>query len=380
MGGAILFALVGGLLFFWIMVRMRKRNQDQTHKQDQMRKRDQDQTCKQDTALLTGQPDVTYTSFSDSDERVIEFSYEQLAEITDNFSLSKEIGAGGFATVYYAEINKKRLAIKKMDISASKEFIAELQVLARVHHTNLVQLVGWCKVNALFLVYEFVENGTLKSHLESPEKGGTSLTWASRLQIAIDSARGLEYIHEYTVPSYVHRDIKPDNILLDNNLHAKVADFGLAKLGEITGTTKNAGTFGYMAPESFMWGVISPKVDVFAFGVVLMQLVSAKGPIIVTDKDDRVSLTSLFEDFMKDSTAKEKLSSLVDPTLKDIVLQDDNTLDSVWKVTQLACGCTDSDPDKRPDMRRVVSRLSSLLSPSQDRDFGVFNLQAGNGM
>lgn len=361
-GGVLLLALGLGLLSYWLMAR--KRRWKHLHEEKSTHPTDHYQV----------QP--VSSSFVDSGEKVMEFSYEQLAKCTDNFSISKKIGSGAFGTVYYAEMNTKKVAIKRMDVTESQQFKAEVEVLARVHHTNLVELVGWCTQNSLYLVYEYVENGTLRSHLEAPKKGAAPLTWASRVQIALDTARGLEYIHEYTVPSYIHRDIKPDNILLDNELHAKVADFGLAKLGEITGTVHNAGTHGYVAPEYVMGGILSPKVDVYAFGVVLMQLISAKNPIVFLDDNNRRSLPSLFEDFLREPSAKEKLGDFVDPTLKEVVLEDDDTGNSVWKMAKLSCECTNFNADDRPDMRNVVVRISSLAS-SQEWVLSAFNVQVG---
>ncbi|MCO5572786.1 hypothetical protein L7F22_026545 [Adiantum nelumboides] len=357
--GVIVLAVVLGLLLYW-----RKRSSGYSQEEEVKRLTDHYQV----------QP--VSSSFADSGERVMEFSYEQLARLTDNFDASKKIGSGGFGTVYFAEMNTKKLAIKNMDITETQQFKAEVQVLARVHHTNLVGLVGWCTEKCLCLVYEFVENGTLRSHLEDLHKGAAPLTWSSRVQIALDTARGLEYIHEYTVPSYIHRDIKPDNILLDNNLHAKVADFGLAKLSEITGTTRNAGTQGYLAPEYVMGGFLSPKVDVYAFGVVLMQLISAKRAIVFLDDNNRRSLPSLFEDYLKKPDAKEELGDFVDPTLKESVLEDDNTLNSVWKMAQLACECTSYEADMRPDMQNVVIRIATLAS-SQEWVLNAFELDTG---
>ncbi|PKI54364.1 hypothetical protein CRG98_025250 [Punica granatum] len=137
-----------------------------------------------------------------------------------------------------------------MDMQASREFLAELKVLTHVHHLNLVRLIGYCVEGSLFLVYEFIENGNLSEHLRGSNR--EPLPWSIRVQIALDSARGLEYIHEHTVPVYIHRDIKSANILIDRNFHGKVADFGLTKLTEVGSTslpTRLVGTFGYMPPE-----------------------------------------------------------------------------------------------------------------------------------
>lgn len=169
-----------------------------------------------------------------------------------------------------------------MGMQATQEFLAELKVLTHVHHLNLVRLIGYCVENCLFLVYEFIDNGNLSQHLQ--RTGYAPLSWATRVQIALDSARGLEYLHEHVVPVYVHRDIKSANILLDKDFRAKIADFGLAKLTEVGSmsqslSTRVAGTFGYMPPEA-RYGEVSPKVDVYAFGVVLYELLSAKQAIV----------------------------------------------------------------------------------------------------
>uniref|UniRef100_A0A7N2MBI8 Protein kinase domain-containing protein n=1 Tax=Quercus lobata TaxID=97700 RepID=A0A7N2MBI8_QUELO len=176
-------------------------------------------------------------------DKSVEFSYAELAKATDNFSMAQKIGEGGFGAVYYAELRGEKAAIKKMDMQASKEFLAELKVLTRVYHLNLVRLIGYCVEGSLFLVYEFIENGNLGQHLRG-SGNKHSLPWSARVQIALDSARGLEYIHEHTDPA---------NILIDKNFNAKVADFGLAKLTEVVGSisfpTRLVGTFGYISPE-----------------------------------------------------------------------------------------------------------------------------------
>ncbi|KAL5729234.1 LysM domain receptor-like kinase 3 [Ranunculus cassubicifolius] len=180
-----------------------------------------------------------------------------------------------------------------MDMQASKEFLAELKVLTHVHHLNLVRLIGYCVEGSLFLVYEFIEQGNLSEHLHG--SGMEPLPWPSRVQIALDSARGLEYIHEHTVPVYIHRDIKSANILIDKNYHGKVADFGLAKLTEVGSSlqTRLVGTFGYMPPEYAQYGDVSPKVDVYAFGVVLYELISAKEAIVKLDNVDTRGLVAM---------------------------------------------------------------------------------------
>ncbi|GKV40294.1 hypothetical protein SLEP1_g47959 [Rubroshorea leprosula] len=354
-------------------------------------------------------------------EKSVEFSYDELANATDEFSMANKIGQGGFGSVYYAEIRGEKAAIKKMEMQASKEFVAELKVLTHVHHLNLVfyfsyhtllhllepskekcdpssinfnywprnlyisgrgrtrieimeaievRLIGYCTEGSLFVVYEFVENGNLSHHLRS--SGGDPIPWPTRVQIALDSARGLEYIHEHTVPVYIHRDIKSANILLDKNFRAKVADFGLTKLSEYgnsTLQTRLVGTFGYMPPEYAQYGDVSSKVDVYAFGVVLYELISAKEAIVKISEDttETIGLVALFEHVLSQPNPKEDLRKLVDPKLGDNYI-----MDEVFKIANLARACTQENPQLRPSMRSVVVALATLSSSTEDWDIRSF--------
>ncbi|KAJ6390221.1 hypothetical protein OIU77_024442 [Salix suchowensis] len=271
---------------------------------------------------------------------------------------------------YSTESMAQKAAIKKMDMQASKEFFAELKVLTHVHHLNLLRLIGYCVEGSLFLVYEFIENGNLSEHLRGSEKD--PLPWSRRVQIALDSARGLEYIHEHTVPVYIHRDIKSANILIDKNFRGKVADFGLTKLTEVGGTslpTRLVGTFGYMPPEYAQYGDVSPKVDVYALGVVLYELISAKEAIVKTNGSSAESrgLVALFEEVLNQPDPKEDLRKVVDPRLGE-----DYPLDSVCKMAQLAKACTQENPQLRPSMRSIVVALMTLSSSTEDWDVGSF--------
>lgn len=275
-------------------------------------------------------------------DRSVEFSYEELATATNDFSIANKIGQGGFGAVYYAELRGEKVAIKKMDMEATREFLAELKVLTNVHHLNLVRLIGYCVEGSLFLVYEYVDNGHIGQHLRGT--GRDPLPWSKRVQIALDSARGLEYIHEHTVPVYIHRDIKTANILIDQNFHAKVADFGLTKLTEVGSSslqTRLVGTFGYMPPEYAQYGDVSPKVDVYAFGVVLYELISAKEAIVKPNGSltESKGLVALFEEVLNQPDPDEDLRKLVDPRLGD-----DYPLDSVKKMALLAKACTHENP------------------------------------
>ncbi|KMT06605.1 hypothetical protein BVRB_7g157730 [Beta vulgaris subsp. vulgaris] len=299
----------------------------------------------------------------------VEFSYQELAKATNNFNASCKIGAGGFGEVFFAELRGEKAAIKKMDMQASREFVAELNVLTRVHHLHLVRLLGYCMEDSLFVVYEYIDNGNLSQHLHST--GRDPLPWSTRVQIALDSAKGLEYIHEHTDPVYVHRDIKPANILINKNFQAKVADFGLTKLVEVGSTlpTRLVGTFGYMSPEYAQYGEVSPKLDVYAFGVVLFELISAKAAIV---RESRLAveskgLVTLFEEVLNQPDPNE-IGKLVDPRLGNTY-----PLESVHQVAELAKACTQENPQLRPSMRSVVVALMTLSSASENWDVDSFH-------
>ncbi|XP_076904284.1 lysM domain receptor-like kinase 3 [Bidens hawaiensis] len=303
-------------------------------------------------------------------DKSVEFSYEELSTATDDFNLANKIGQGGFGAVYYAELRGEKAAIKKMDMQASREFLAELKVLTHVHHLNLVRLIGYCVEGSLFLVYEYIENGNLSQHLHG--SGRDPLPWSTRVQIALDSARGLEYIHEHTVPVYIHRDIKSANILIDKNFHGKVADFGLTKLTEVGSNslpTRLVGTFGYMSPEYAQYGDVSPKVDVYAFGVVLYELISAKEAIVKANGSvaESKGLVALFEEVLSQPDPKDYLVKMIDPRLGE-----NYPLDSVRKMAQLAKACTHENPQLRPSMRSIVVALMTLSSSTEDWDVGSF--------
>uniref|UniRef100_A0A803MB98 Protein kinase domain-containing protein n=1 Tax=Chenopodium quinoa TaxID=63459 RepID=A0A803MB98_CHEQI len=270
----------------------------------------------------------------------VEYSYKELAKATENFNRSYVIGAGGFGEVYLGELRGE------------------------------VRLLGYCVEGSLFLVYEFIDNGNLSQHLRG--SGKDPLTWSTRVQIALDSARGLEYIHEHTNPVYIHRDIKSANILINKNFRAKVADFGLAKLAEFENSTlptRLVGTFGYMPPEYAQFGEVTPKVDVFAFGVVLYELISAK-PAIVRENNsvaESRGLVTLFEDVVNLPDSNE-ICKLIDPNLGD-----DYQLDSVRQVAELAKACTHEKPELRPSMKSVVVALMTLSSATENWDIDFFS-------
>ncbi|KAM0027007.1 putative protein kinase RLK-Pelle-LysM family [Helianthus debilis subsp. tardiflorus] len=214
-----------------------------------------------------------YTGLTGFDtERPLIYDFNEIAEATNNFDDTRKIGEGGYGSVYFGILGEKEVAIKKMRSNKSKEFLAELKVLCKIHHINVV------------------------SH--------QPLSWIARAQIALDAAKGIEYIHDHTKERYVHRDIKTSNILLDDRLRAKVADFGLAKLVGRTNdddfvATRLVGTPGYLPPESVKELHVTTKTDVFAFGVVLAELITGKRALTRDNREPNkmkslITVVSLF--------------------------------------------------------------------------------------
>ncbi|KAM1356791.1 hypothetical protein ACFX13_031594 [Malus domestica] len=213
------------------------------------------------------------------------FSYRTLARSTSNFDEREKLGEGGFGGVYRGFIKDLNayVAVKRVSSRSRqgmKEYAAEVRIISRLRHRNLVQLIGWChEKGELLLVYEFMSNGSLDSHLF---KGKTLLEWEARNKIVQGLASGLLYLHEEWEQCVLHRDIKSSNIMLDSNLNAKLGDFGLARLvdhGKQSQTTVLAGTMGYMAPECLTTGKASKETDVYSFGVVALEIACGRKPI-----------------------------------------------------------------------------------------------------
>ncbi|CAN6976203.1 unnamed protein product [Brassica oleracea var. botrytis] len=222
------------------------------------------------------------------------FRYKDLHTATDGFKDNRIIGTGGFGTVYKGIItttsssspSSDEIAVKKItpnSIQGVREFVAEIESLGRLRHKNLVNLQGWCKHgNDLLLIYDYIPNGSLDSLLYSkPRLCGAVLTWDARFQIAKGIASGLLYLHEEWEKIVIHRDVKPSNVLIDDQMNPRLGDFGLARLyerGSLSHTTVVVGTIGYMAPELTRNGNSSSASDVFAFGVLLLEIVSGRKP------------------------------------------------------------------------------------------------------
>ncbi|GMH03717.1 hypothetical protein Nepgr_005556 [Nepenthes gracilis] len=306
-------------------------------------------------------------------EKPVAFTYEEILLATDDFSETNLLGHGTYGSVYYGLLHDQEVAIKRMTATKSKEFMVEIKVLCKVHHANLVELIGYTATDdELFLIYEFAQKGSLRSHLHDPQnKGHTSLSWIMRVQIALDAARGLEYIHEHTKTHYVHRDIKTSNILLDGAFRAKISDFGLSKLVGKAGdadvsVTTVVGTYGYLAPEYLSEGLATTKSDVYAFGVVMLEILSGREAVIraegMAKNSERRSLVSIMLAVLRnvpDSMSMPYMKDYIDRNLMDLYPHD-----CLFKMAMLAKQCVAEDPILRPDMKQVVISLSQILLSS----------------
>ncbi|KAJ6955857.1 proline-rich receptor-like protein kinase PERK15 isoform X2 [Populus alba x Populus x berolinensis] len=230
-------------------------------------------------------------------------AYEELKEATNNFESASILGEGGFGRVFKGVLSDgTAVAIKRLTSGGQqggKEFLVEVEMLSRLHHRNLVKLVGYYSSrdsSQNLLCYELVPNGSLEAWLHGPLGANCPLDWDTRMKIALDAARGLAYLHEDSQPCVIHRDFKASNILLEKNFHAKVSDFGLAKQAPEGRanylSTRVMGTFGYVAPEYAMTGHLLVKSDVYSYGVVLLELLTGRMPVDMSQPSGQENLVT----------------------------------------------------------------------------------------
>ncbi|KAF2313809.1 hypothetical protein GH714_013559 [Hevea brasiliensis] len=294
------------------------------------------------------------------------FRYEELVEATDNFSPSKELGDGGFGTVYYGVLNDGRVvAVKRLfenNMKRAEQFMNEIEILTRLRHKSLVSLYGCTSKRSqeLILVYEYVPNGTVADHLHGNRSKSGFLPWSVRLSIAIETADALAYLHASDV---IHRDVKTNNILLDNNFGVKVADFGLSRLfpNDVTHvSTAPQGTPGYVDPEYYQCYQLTDKSDVYSFGVVLIELISSLQAVDTNRHKLDINLANLAVNKIQNHAINE----LVDPCLgfkKDYAVRKMAT-----SIAELAFRCLQQERDMRPTMGEVLEALKKI----EKEDYG----------
>ncbi|KAM0980110.1 hypothetical protein ACFX13_016134 [Malus domestica] len=295
------------------------------------------------------------------------FSYKELEEATNYFDSAKELGDGGFGTVYHGNVHDGRaVAVKRLyenNWKRVEQFMNEIEILARLRHQNLVLLYGCTSRQSreLLLVYEYIPNGTLAEHLHGGRAKPGALPWLTRINIAIETASALSYLHASDI---IHRDVKTTNILLDNNFGVKVADFGLSRLFPMNVThisTAPQGTPGYVDPEYNQCYQLTSKSDVYSFGVVLIELISSMPAVDITRHRHEINLSTMAINKIKNHTLHE----LVDPYLG--FESDSRTRKMIIAVAELAFRCLQTDKDVRPSMVEVLNELKWI----QSDDFNI---------
>ncbi|CAM0870570.1 unnamed protein product [Alopecurus aequalis] len=282
------------------------------------------------------------------------FDLPALKQATDNFSPRNKLGEGGFGVVYKGILpDGQEIAVKKLLVTATGDALDQLHnevlLLAELQHKNLVQLHGfYSHRDETLLVYEYINNGSLDSFLSDTREGHT-LSWEQQYNIILGIAKGILYLHEDSSMKIIHRDLKPDNILLNEDMEPKIADFGLARLlGEghtHTEISRPAGTLGYMAPEYLYHGHVSPKLDIFSYGVLVMQIVTRRR--VCWSNGHGNLLTEVWNHWKKDT-----ISEIMGQTLNE------HTRNKQLRCINIGLLCVQEDPIYRPEISTVISMLT----------------------
>ncbi|KAK9049616.1 hypothetical protein SSX86_031415 [Deinandra increscens subsp. villosa] len=327
---------------------------------------------------------LTSTSFSTSHQDtnlaytgVSVFTYKELEDATHNFDPVRELGEGGFGVVYIGKLKDGRVvAVKKLhehNKTRIEQFMNEVGILAHLRHRNLVSLYGCTSrlSRELLLVYEYVSNGTVADHLHGKLAKPNLLTWPIRLNIAIETASALVYLHASDV---IHRDVKTNNILLDNNFYVKVADFGLSRLMPINVTHVSSapqGTPGYLDPEYHQCYQLTEKSDVYSFGVVLIELISSMVAFDMKRSGEERILAKLALNMIQRSAVDQ----LIDPDLDT----NPEILNMITSVAKLAFRCLQYDSKTRPTMIEVLDVLMDIQAMGRiDANDNITDLQTVN--
>ncbi|XP_054808110.1 rust resistance kinase Lr10-like isoform X2 [Prosopis cineraria] len=292
---------------------------------------------------------------SDNNIMPIRYSYNDIKKMTKGFKI--KLGKGGFGSVFRGTLRSGRdVAVKMLDKAEAhgQEFINEVATLGRIHHVNVVQLVGYCvEGSKRALIYEFMQNGSLEKYIFSKlDENDQSLNVHQLYAISLGVARGIEYLHKGCVMQILHFDIKPHNILLDDNFIPKVSDFGLAKLyptnNSIVSLTAARGTIGYMAPELFYRNVggVSYKADIYSFGMLLMEMAGRRKNLNVLVEH---SSQFYFPFWVYDQLNEGNEISIADATAEEMKLARKMLIVGLW--------CIQTKPNDRPSMKKVVEML-----------------------
>ncbi|XP_050372130.1 probable serine/threonine-protein kinase PBL28 [Argentina anserina] len=295
------------------------------------------------------------------------FTLKEMEEATSSFSDKNFLGKGGFGRVYRGTLRSGEVvAIKKMELpplkaaDGEREFRVEVDILSRLDHPNLVSLIGYCADGKhRFLVYEYLQKGNLQDHLNGINEKH-KIGWPQRLRVALGAARGLAYLHSSSAVGtpIVHRDFKSTNILLDANFEAKISDFGLAKFmpegKEMYVTARVLGTFGYFDPEYTSTGKLTLQSDVYAYGVVLLELLTGRQALDLNQGPNDQNLVLQVRHILND---RKKLRKVIDPELS----RSSYTMESIVMFANLASRCVRPDSSERPSMTECVKELQLII-------------------
>ncbi|KAL8161879.1 hypothetical protein V2J09_013368 [Rumex salicifolius] len=297
---------------------------------------------------------------------LIRFSYDEILAATRNFSQGRVLGRGALSCVFRGRMGflRSAVAVKRLDkedAESHKAFCRELMIASSLQHPNIVPLLGFCidSEEGLFLVYKYVSSGSLEHHLHDQikgKKGFATLPWSVRYKVAIGVAESVAYLHNGTQRCVVHRDIKPSNILLSSKKRPKLCDFGLAtwtaapSVPFLCKTVK--GTFGYLAPEYFQHGKVSDKTDVYAFGVVLLELLTGRKPIETNRPPGEENLVQWAKPLLDQGRASE-VEKLRDPRGK----LTPKSSEQISRMVRAASACLTSDESRRPGIIEAIALL-----------------------
>ncbi|XP_022739635.1 lysM domain receptor-like kinase 4 [Durio zibethinus] len=288
------------------------------------------------------------------------YKFEELQLATDNFSPSCQIKG----SVYRGVIQGDFAAIKKVNGDVSKE----IELLNKVNHSNLIRLSGLCFHDGhWYLVYEYAANGALSDWIFHNNNSGKYLSWKQRIQIALDVATGLNYLHCFSNPPHVHKDLKSSNVLLDVDFRAKISNFALSRStegreGQFALTRHIVGTKGYMAPEYLENGLVSTKLDVYGFGVLLLEVITGKEAAAFCG-EEYMNLSDILSNVLHEKDGQEGLKQLIDPSMLE-----NYPSELAIVVVTLINSCLKKNPTARPDMDEIVKSLSRMLTASSTWD------------
>ncbi|XP_051137370.1 protein LYK5 [Andrographis paniculata] len=357
--GASLLLLLTSILLFWFLFYRHRRQHHKSPPPPPLPPKLIDESGESTTKSLTSWS-LSSEGIRSATETLTIYKFSDLEKATQSFSESNRINN---SSVYRASFNGDEAAVKIMKGDVSRE----INALRLINHSRILRLSGFCVHDGLtYLIYEYAENGSLSDWLH-PGPKLQPLPWKQRIQIACDTADALNYLHNFTTPPYIHKNLTTSNILLDTTMRAKITNFGLSRTFDAGGGDNEAvitrhvvGTYGYMAPEYVESGLVTPKLDVYALGVVILELLSGREAV----GGDQAALAEAVEEVLgAEENVREKIRDFMDP-----LLGEDYPRELAYPALQLARSCVDHTMDARPPVSEVLAALSKLLKASLQWD------------